>query len=949
MSRTDRVKTGAQSRQTELYSVTSIRALLRAWHNPAALRKHPLLSSRLVQQRQRQSGEGDLAALRQIVEEAIAHLRPSGPNTDPADRAWRSYRALTGCFLEGRALREVAAELCVEEVTCRRALRQALEALADTLRKADARLESRPMTVAPAPHYPVHTAPPLHGPLVAREEALRQIESLLSFGCRRIAVHGLPGVGKTRLLAQLAHSATVRALFPDGVLWAGLGPHPDLPGILMQWGLALGLSQNDLSQIAQPQARAQALRQQIAGRRLLLALNDVWQLDHTLPLLIGDEGCAVALTTRRPDLAADFTEGPGCLHLPELSETDSLRLLKWLAPEVNERFPEEMAHLARASGGLPLTLTLIGRFLCHESHAGQTRRIHAALRRLRNPDARLSLTLPPLEAPPDCADRPLSLHDVLSLSLGSLKAKQRQGLMGLAILPPKPATFDEPTAIALLDAVMRCAEDDEHIGLAALDALVDAGLVEHQQNAYSLHPAITEALLAHEEPAAHQARQVARRALVKHIGQQARQSGDCAQLPLAAWPLILAGVEAAVALGEPAMAAELSEAVSECLLLRGRADLAESLLQTAEAGAGRLTTYARSLIEIQRGWLLLQRGEVKPAIAHLEAAAAHTQSAAPQALPCALTALAQAQLNAGYLPAALTTCEKGLALPQASAHPNCRLRLLILRSSVLGNLGRYDEADAALRDVLAEAEQSGQIALQIRTRINLGTLCRQVRRYPEAIQHFESALALARQIDFRDLIVHTLTGLGVIAVDHGDYTRAEACYQEALPIARQLASFPRVVLLEHALGVLDMRQERWESAYARLSKALALAEQHELIWLTASVRIELGEWHLAQGAIEQAADIFRAAEAIAQKHLYEDLLALARFGLAQVEAAHRRYEAAHTLGAASLASLRARSHYRAGEVAGWLEALAQKCAPETPDQNMIACSQPCQSTMTSAA
>jgi hypothetical protein len=69
MSRTDRVKTGAQSRQSELYSVTSIRALLRAWHNPAALRKHPLLGSRLVQQRQRQSGEGDLAALRQIIEE----------------------------------------------------------------------------------------------------------------------------------------------------------------------------------------------------------------------------------------------------------------------------------------------------------------------------------------------------------------------------------------------------------------------------------------------------------------------------------------------------------------------------------------------------------------------------------------------------------------------------------------------------------------------------------------------------------------------------------------------------------------------------------------------------------------------------------------------------------------------------------------------------------------
>ncbi len=42
-----------------------------------------------------------------------------------------------------------------------------------------------------------------------------------------IAVHGLPGVGKTTLAVTLAHAPDMRALFPDGVLWVGLGSSPD--------------------------------------------------------------------------------------------------------------------------------------------------------------------------------------------------------------------------------------------------------------------------------------------------------------------------------------------------------------------------------------------------------------------------------------------------------------------------------------------------------------------------------------------------------------------------------------------------------------------------------------------------------------------------------------------------------------------------------------------------
>jgi len=166
-------------------------------------------------------------------------------------------------------------------------------------------------------------------------------------------------------------------------------------------------------------------------------------------------------------------------------------------------------------------------------------------------------------------------------------------------------------------------------------------------------------------------------------------------------------------------------------------------------------------------------------------------------------------------------------------------------------------------------------------------------------------------------------------VDQGDYPRAKAYYDQAMGIACQLVSLPRIVLLEHALGVVAMRQGQMETAGTHLLRALDLAEQHQLAWFTASVRIELGEWRLARGEVDQAADAFTQARAIAAAGHYPDLEALATYGLAQVEVVRGNIAAATAQGSASLAALRALSHYRADEVADWLATLTRAPGAET--------------------
>src|SRR5205814_1942432 len=64
--------------------------------------------------------------------------------------------------------------------------------------------------------------------LIGRDNLLQQCrQQILTRQC--LALYGLPGIGKTALAVALAYDDEVRSQFPDGVLWAPLGVHPNIP------------------------------------------------------------------------------------------------------------------------------------------------------------------------------------------------------------------------------------------------------------------------------------------------------------------------------------------------------------------------------------------------------------------------------------------------------------------------------------------------------------------------------------------------------------------------------------------------------------------------------------------------------------------------------------------------------------------------------------------------
>src|SRR5262249_40192185 len=138
-----------------------------------------------------------------------------------------------------------------------------------------------------------------------RDTLLQQLAQRI-LATRRIALHGLPGVGKTALAIALAHSPEIRARFGDGVLWAGLGLCAHLEAEFRRWGIVVGISLPEAACPPLQDAWGETLKEALEERRLLLVIDDVWQVDVVKALDIAGPECACILTTRFEHIAASF-------------------------------------------------------------------------------------------------------------------------------------------------------------------------------------------------------------------------------------------------------------------------------------------------------------------------------------------------------------------------------------------------------------------------------------------------------------------------------------------------------------------------------------------------------------------------------------------------------------------------------------------------------------------
>jgi tetratricopeptide (TPR) repeat protein/transcriptional regulator with XRE-family HTH domain len=613
-----------------------------------------------------------------------------------------------------------------------------------------------------------------------------------------VVITGTPGVGKTSLAVHLAQK--VAADFPDGQLYVnlrGAGPGtPAAPEEAIRGFLgAFGLGPNGMPQDVH--AQAALFRSVLAGRRVLVVLDNALDEQQVRPLLPGSAGCLTVVTSRRTMAGLAAADRARLLDLDVLSETESLQMLATrLGCERVDDEPEAAARVSGLCARLPLALSVAA-----ARAAARSGLPLAALADELHEDN-------PLDAL-DTGDQASSVRVVLSWSYRSLSppAAAMFRLLGLHVGPD-----------ISLSAAASIAGVPRPQARAALGELARASLLtEHQSGRYACH----DLLRAYAAELAHTVDSEAdRHAAVQRILDYYLHTAHAAsqQLYPGRRPIDVPPAEHGVCPEAPA-----DHAQALAWFGAEHTTLVAAVAQAADNGLnGHGWQIPWALVPYfdwcgnLRDWILTQRAALaaaRRASDKLGLAHAH------RLLGRAYTLLGHQDAGRLHLTRALRlSAAGGDVVGQALAHHK------------LGNLysrqGRHDEAQAHDREALRlyetarhdsgrgwafnelawalvhvgtcdEALACAKKATDIQTRVGdrfhqalardtLGRVQQHLGDYPGAIASYNQALSLCRELGIRYYQSLTLSHLGDTYQAAGDPVAAARTWRKALNILVEL-------------------------------------------------------------------------------------------------------------------------------------------------------------------
>ncbi|MEU4446892.1 tetratricopeptide repeat protein [Actinosynnema sp. NPDC050801] len=298
------------------------------------------------------------------------------------------------------------------------------------------------------------------------------------------ALGGAGGMGKTWLALAWAHRHLHR--FPDGQLFVdlhGFSPagEPMDPAVAVRGFLdALGVDPGRIP--ADLEAQAALYRSLVAGRRMLVVLDNAATSEQVIPLLPGSPTCTVLVTGRHRLASLIDRHAVRHLTLGVLTRAEARVLLAVrVGADRAAAEPDAVDELVDLCGGYPLALSITARNAATRPGVPLAE-IAAELRELR------------LEVLDHDTDPAASLPAVLSWSLRRLTDEQRTvfGLLGIA---PGPDTT--------LPAVVSLTGLPRVRARKALSALEEASLVERRPGGrYAMHDLVRDyaATTAHYLP-----------------------------------------------------------------------------------------------------------------------------------------------------------------------------------------------------------------------------------------------------------------------------------------------------------------------------------------------------------------------------------------------------------------------------------------------------------------
>ncbi|MEU4472811.1 BTAD domain-containing putative transcriptional regulator [Micromonospora sp. NPDC023888] len=218
-----------------------------------------------------------------------------------------------------------------------------------------------PDPATPAPASVAAQLPPAVPTFVGREAELAALDALVDRG-GAVVVSGTAGVGKTALAVHWAHRAAER--FPDGQLYVNLrgfdpGAAPTEPARALHGFLeALGVPAARMP--SDPELMVSLYRTTVAGRRLLVVLDNARDAEQVRPLLPGSPDCLTIVTSRDQLNPLVVTESAQPVLLDLLSPGEARDMLvRRLGERQVAAEPAAADHIADRCARLPIALAIV--------------------------------------------------------------------------------------------------------------------------------------------------------------------------------------------------------------------------------------------------------------------------------------------------------------------------------------------------------------------------------------------------------------------------------------------------------------------------------------------------------------------------------------------------------------------------------------------------------------
>jgi hypothetical protein len=218
---------------------------------------------------------------------------------------------------------------------------------------------------APAHHVVPRRLPPPPGALVGRTAELDVLDEVLAAPVRATpsppdgqgvticAIGGAAGIGKTWLALHWAHRNIHR--FPDGQLFVDLhgfgSTGQPVEPLTAVGGFLDALGVDPVHSSADPNAQAALYRREVAGKRMLIVLDNAATADQVEPLLPGTATCTVLVTGRRKLDSLIDRYGARHLHLDTLSHQAATSAPPEHRIEPVPHLPSAVQHITASGQG----------------------------------------------------------------------------------------------------------------------------------------------------------------------------------------------------------------------------------------------------------------------------------------------------------------------------------------------------------------------------------------------------------------------------------------------------------------------------------------------------------------------------------------------------------------------------------------------------------------------